>query len=304
VQTHAATFRVPARADAFEAALEGLTRVNEGLMQRETLPPLYEAGVRYRDEPRDVWKHAVDVGHDKFGDCEDLAAYRAAELRVSGEDPGAYVTTYKSGPNRYHAVVARSGGLVEDPSRVLGMGQKKMKPIERGRSVNVLGDDPLPGENAITFEVIKLPGGWGKRAGYRGYLRFPLGMTPGAAAAQALMTIGPVKPTPEAATQATAQTAVKALLNNPAIQATAQNAAKSLLDNPAIQAAIAKLPPGAAQGAQLLTNPTLVALLKSDNPALRAAALINPMALARPDIYAQNAKETAQDAVKLFKKLF
>jgi hypothetical protein len=46
---------VPARADAFEAALEGLTRLNEGLMQRgAAIPPLYEAGVRYRDEKRDV----------------------------------------------------------------------------------------------------------------------------------------------------------------------------------------------------------------------------------------------------------
>jgi hypothetical protein len=218
VKTHAATFRVPARADAFEAALEGLTRVNEGLMQRETIPPLYEAGVRYRDEPRDVWKHAIDVGHDKYGDCEDLAAYRAAELRHTGEDPGAYVTTYQSGPNRYHAVVGRTGGLVEDPSRVLGMGQKPMKHMHRNRSANIVGDDPLPGD-AITFEVVKLPGGWGKRAGYRGYLRLPLGTLPGAAAPQALMTVGPMAPTPAAATQATAQSAAKALLTNPAVNA-------------------------------------------------------------------------------------
>ncbi len=218
MKTHAATFRVPARADAFEAALEGLTRVNEGLMQRESIPPLYEAGVRYRDEPRDVWRHALDVSGEKWGDCEDLAAYRAAELRVSGEDPEAHVTTYQSGPNRYHAVVARSGGLIEDPSRVLGMGQK-MNQRHRNRSANIVGDDPSPGENALTFEIVTIPGGWGRRAGYRGYLRFPLGMVPGAASPQALMTVGPMAPTPAAATQATAQSAAKALLTNPAVSA-------------------------------------------------------------------------------------
>jgi hypothetical protein len=217
VNTHSATFRVPARADAFEAALEGLTRVNEGLMQRENIPTLYEAGVRYRDEPRDVWRHALDVAGEKWGDCEDLAAYRAAELRHTGEDPGAYVTTYQSGPARYHAVVARSGGLVEDPSRVLGMGQKKTRTNMR-HSANIVGDDPLPGD-AITFEVIRLPGGWGKRAGYRGYLRLPLGTPPGALTPQALMTVGPLSATPAAATQAAAQSAAKALLTNPAVSA-------------------------------------------------------------------------------------
>src|SRR5262245_53395466 len=122
--THVPKFRIPARAEAFSAALEGLTRLNESLMHRERVPPLYQAGVVYKDEPRDVWRHALDVAGEKWGDCEDLAAYRAAELRVSGEDPGAAVTVYQSGPNRYHAVVGRGDGTMEDPSRVLGMGQR------------------------------------------------------------------------------------------------------------------------------------------------------------------------------------
>ncbi len=219
MKTHAATFRVPARADAFEAALEGLTRVNQGLMERGNIPTLYEAGVRYRNEPKDVWKHAVDVGSDGYGDCEDLAAYRAAELRHTGEDPGAYVTTYQSAPNRYHAVVARTGGALEDPSRVLGMGQKPMRrTYGTQRAANIVGDDPMP-DQALTFKVEKVPGGWGKTAGYRGYLRLPLGMTPGAALPQALLTVGPTAATPAAATQAAAKSAAQALLTNPAVSA-------------------------------------------------------------------------------------
>ncbi len=217
MRSHAAQIRVPARADAFDAALEGLTRVNVGLMQRgdPAIPALYESGVRYRDEPRDVWRHAADVAAEHWGDCEDLSAYRAAELRVSGEDPDAHVTTYQSGPSRYHAVVARGDGTLEDPSRVLGMGAPKMR---RHQSFNVMGEDPTTPTDAITFEVVRIPGGWGKRAGYRGYLKLPLGSIPGLAN-QVLHTLGPEKGTPAAAQTAAQQSAAKALLTNPAVNA-------------------------------------------------------------------------------------
>lgn len=273
MKNHDAVFRVPSREDAFTAALEGLTRVNVGLMEREPLPPLYQSGVRYKDEPRDVWRHAVDVAGEKWGDCEDLAAYRAAELRVSGEDPAASVYVYKSGPSRYHAVVQRGSGELEDPSRALGMGEKKsMRNPRPTRTANVVGEDPTP-KDAVTFEIIAIPGGWGRRAGYRGYFRVPLGILPGTTSPQALFTVGPQAPTQQAA----AATA-------------AASAAKALVDNPLVQQALSKLPPGAAQAAQVLTNPTVVAALK--NP----ASLLNiNAALARPDIALQNAGKLVAD---------
>lgn len=256
MRTHAAVFRVPARADAFEAALEGLTRVNEGLMQREHVPPLYEAGVRYKDEPRDVWRHALDVAADKWGDCEDLAAYRAAELRVSGEDPQARVVTYQSGPNRYHAVVARSGGLVEDPSRVLGMGQKKGGNMRPTKTTNLVGDDTTPA-GAMSFEIIAIPGGWGRRAGYRGYLKLPVGFHPETGVPQALYSIGPQQPTTAAATKAVAESAATQLLKNPAVQAALSTipggaAAASVLANPALQNAAKDAAKGAVNAVKAL----------------------------------------------------
>lgn len=280
MKNHDAIFRVPSRGDAFSAALEGLTRVNVGLMQQQPLPPLYEAGVKYKDEPRDIWRHAVDVAGEKWGDCEDLSAYRAAELRVSGEDPAAAVHVYKSGSSRYHAVVQRGDGSIEDPSRALGMGapkESKMRNVRPTKTANVVGEDPTPAD-AITFEIIAIPGGWGKRAGYRGYFRIPLGVLPGASTPQALFTVGPQTPTQQAAA-ATAAT----------------SAAKALVDNPLIQQALSKLPPGAAQAAQVLTNPTVVAALK--NP----ASLLNMQAaLARPDIALQNAGKVAAFVKNLF----
>jgi hypothetical protein len=88
-------------------------------------PSIYRAAVRYHREPRghEQWLQVPSVREQTWGDCEDLAAWRVAELRVHGVDawpcfhwrrlPAALV---------YHIVVCRPDGIVEDPSRVLGMG--------------------------------------------------------------------------------------------------------------------------------------------------------------------------------------
>jgi hypothetical protein len=117
-----ARIHVPTSAAFYEAAIEGITQLDEQILkQSPDFPPIYESGVIYRKEAQDVWRHADDVLCSGWGDCDDLAPWRAAELRVSGEDPDAYVYVYQSGPHRYHAVVARGNGRIEDPSLILGM---------------------------------------------------------------------------------------------------------------------------------------------------------------------------------------
>lgn len=116
-----ATIHVPTSASYYEAAIEGLTALNERMLRSASFPAIYESGVGYRKESEDTWRHADDVLCSGWGDCEDLAAWRAAELRVSGEDPGARVYVYRSGPLRFHAVVARGDHSIEDPSLILGM---------------------------------------------------------------------------------------------------------------------------------------------------------------------------------------
>jgi hypothetical protein len=54
-----------------------------------------------------------------------LAPYHAASLRHSGEDPGATAIVRRSGPNRWHAVVQRTDGSIDDPSRRAGMGRHR-----------------------------------------------------------------------------------------------------------------------------------------------------------------------------------
>lgn len=104
-----------------EAAAEGLVRVNLDQMRRRVFPPLYSSGIRYKVEKGEEWKPAAALYASKVGDCEDLSAYRAAELRFTGEDPRAKVMVYRSAPRTFHAVVERGDGSIEDPSLALGM---------------------------------------------------------------------------------------------------------------------------------------------------------------------------------------
>lgn len=115
-------FRVPASRATLTAALEGLTAVNYCLLAKSAkVPSLYGSGVRYRREPKGTehWQTAPEVLSRGYGDCEDLAAWRAAELRVAGIPAQAYVL--RTGPKLFHAVVRYPDGRIEDPSKKLGM---------------------------------------------------------------------------------------------------------------------------------------------------------------------------------------
>jgi hypothetical protein len=197
-----AVLRLPISAASYAAAIEGLVRLDEHIIAGRDFKPLYESGVRYKREPRDVWRNIDDVYKSGWGDCEDLAAIRSAQLRATGEDPAAKVAIYQSGPKRYHAIVARGDGSTEDPSKRLGMkpgGRSPMGTLEgdtmketkaerraRGRAIarhcveNMqrqslgggawigLGEDPMPQDKSISFDLYRSGRGWS------GIVRFPL----------------------------------------------------------------------------------------------------------------------------------
>lgn len=127
--------------------LESLTRINEyhlrrAMKQGEFYPPLYHSGVVYKEEApgREDWPDIPRVLANGWGDCEDLAAWRAAELRVAGIDcepvlkwkwipraemlaagyPRKHVP--KKGIWLVHCLVRFPDGSIEDPSKELGMG--------------------------------------------------------------------------------------------------------------------------------------------------------------------------------------
>lgn len=87
-------------------------------------PGIYESGVRYQREPpgQEEWQDVPNMLRSGNGDCEDLACWRVAELRISGVKARPHLTYRKVGDTfRYHVTVRHSDGRIEDPSLTLGM---------------------------------------------------------------------------------------------------------------------------------------------------------------------------------------
>jgi hypothetical protein len=112
--------------------LEALTMADVAfLLDNPGTPDLYASGVRYEQEPdgRDEWQDIPDTLARRTGDCEDLACWRVAELRVRYGEPNATraitVATVLDSRGQpvtlYHITVQRQDGRTEDPSRELGM---------------------------------------------------------------------------------------------------------------------------------------------------------------------------------------
>lgn len=103
--------------------LHALQLVDQNQLRSGRYPSLYKSGVRYEKEPPGVedWQTVSRMYRSKVADCEDIAAWRAAELVVSGEDPKARAVLKRVRPGLIHCLVRRGTGQMEDPSRVLGM---------------------------------------------------------------------------------------------------------------------------------------------------------------------------------------
>lgn len=129
------------------AALEAVTRVNHAMIEQGDAPTFDPRhGVRWRPENfgDEHFDHAGIVLSRGWGDCDDLAPWRAASLRASGEDPGAVAIAVPSGPDMYHAIVRRSDGSNDDPSVAAGMKAKSV--VGDGESlISVWACDPHDG---------------------------------------------------------------------------------------------------------------------------------------------------------------
>ena len=106
------------------------------LQLHKNVPALYASGVRYENEPK--WTFQGEPVEEfalipivlarGWGDCDDLAPWRVAELQAGGEAakiriqwkreilPGG-----KKGRKYFHIVVRRGDQKIEDPSAELGM---------------------------------------------------------------------------------------------------------------------------------------------------------------------------------------
>src|SRR4051812_23689648 len=138
---------VPTGAAFYDAALEGHVLTNMEILQRDpTIPPIMDSGVSYSVNRSKQWKFANKILDAGVGDCEGLSAWRVAELRLSGEDPDARVRTYRTGPTKFHAVVERGDGIVEDPSAIFGMPIKNPASYI-GKLVDNFGEGAVAGDD-------------------------------------------------------------------------------------------------------------------------------------------------------------
>jgi len=133
------------RKAALDAALESVTRTVSSLVRNGHAPPaageIKKGRVKWHPEPPgdehfDLPSTILARGH---GDCDDLAPWHAGSLRAAGIDPGARAIVKKSGPQRWHAVVRRSDGTIEDPSLHAGMGHGVSGPGGAGPEVGSYG---------------------------------------------------------------------------------------------------------------------------------------------------------------------
>lgn len=124
-------FRVPWTLNGVRVACGALTALNRLLLREakrrgRPFPALYDSGVRYERQEHP----SVGISVENFdsipsvlarlaGDCDQLAAWRAAELQERGVKARAVPTLIRS--RLMHVIVVYPDGSKEDPSKRLGM---------------------------------------------------------------------------------------------------------------------------------------------------------------------------------------
>jgi hypothetical protein len=106
--------------------LEALVRINLSFLRANSIkiPTLYDSKVVYKREPKtEIWKDIPTTLKAGGGDCEDLAAWRCAELRFAGIAARPYIKWRKK---QHHALVLLPDGRIEDPSLALGMNKHEI----------------------------------------------------------------------------------------------------------------------------------------------------------------------------------
>ena len=118
---------------AIRRVLMGGYEVALGVLQNKRLgvPPLYRAGVRYEREKKpgyECWLDPYTTWKQGWGDCDDLAMWRAAELTLGKGMHGKRIkaipllVVQSFSPAKFHVVVGTpSGKFLDDPSKRLGM---------------------------------------------------------------------------------------------------------------------------------------------------------------------------------------
>ncbi len=130
IQFEVSLFRDPSDRDRSQRCLIrlmwALIEINISFLESNPRTPLiYRSGVRYhfdRDAP-DPWQDIPSTIAKGWGDCEDFACWRIAELRHHGNVNARPLLRWRKEGDKYiyHALLRLPDGRTEDPSVALGM---------------------------------------------------------------------------------------------------------------------------------------------------------------------------------------
>lgn len=147
-----------------EGALEAATLGNQALLRDGMAPTassLLRAGAKWRPEPKSWGAEHFDllptIGARGWGDCDDWAPGLAAELRHTGEDPGARAVIRRSGAKRWHALVQQSDGTILDPSKWAGMPSGRIPRVKQQFADGIAGAVIVPNGRRGWFARVDLP---------------------------------------------------------------------------------------------------------------------------------------------------
>ncbi len=138
--------------------LDALVMADLLYLRTHNVPPLYESGVVYQEEPKDLFHHLAtgerveEFAHvepvlsRKWGDCDDLGPWRCAELRAAGEAAETRIQ-WKMLPSGklFHILVRRPPGAV-----------RQIDPRYQYRddgSPNMFGDPVRTAEDRAKFDL-------------------------------------------------------------------------------------------------------------------------------------------------------
>jgi hypothetical protein len=112
---------------ALTILLNALTDIDEMYLRKHPeMPNLYDTDVRYVEEPpgQEDWQDVGTCLRIGRADCDDLACWRAAEIRVrhgARAFPVYKAQERKDGSMLYHILTSWPDGKIEDPSAIRGM---------------------------------------------------------------------------------------------------------------------------------------------------------------------------------------
>ena len=125
-----------------ETYFEAITRSNVAwLLLNRRVPNLYDSGIFYERDPdrgvvAELWLDVPAILQRGYDDCEGLSCWLAAEMRARENNsvgtkrvPTAACWLKRTRvPGSWHAIVRDAAtGQTWDPSRVLGMGQRRRR---------------------------------------------------------------------------------------------------------------------------------------------------------------------------------